>query len=131
MRNKEECPNYQCLKGKDTCIGIAYPGWTFLQEHESCINCIKDSERFRARNMKLVRIEWLDSVGAGPIWSTVEELDEKRHICISVGFIALQNDEITVIAPHINDVSKDDLMFCGEMSIPNKCIISTKELNYE
>lgn len=81
--------------------------------------------------MKLVLIEWVDSFGCSSDW---EELSYDRGesvpmVCRSVGWLFKDGPDCKVIVPHIADVPGDrPKQGCGDMTIPNACILKIHEL---
>lgn len=49
--------------------------------------------------MKLAKVTWIDAIGGGDDWVSLEDLrKEKPHIHHSVGFVALETDELLTIS---------------------------------
>jgi len=81
--------------------------------------------------MKLVRIKWLDSYGVGQNWSLVKDVVSSNLICVSVGYLAVDNDHVKVVVPHIaleNAAIDHEEQGCGGMSIPTQSILELVEL---
>jgi len=81
--------------------------------------------------MKLVKIEWADSYGVSSSWEEISDIKDIKHVCISVGYLALDGDNIKVIVPHISPSNEEIgscLQGCGNMSIPVQSIIKITEL---
>lgn len=81
--------------------------------------------------MRLVKIEWVDSFGVGTRWESLDNIIDENHICISVGYLALDGKNIKVIVPHIspaNDIIGAVETGCGDMSIPVCSIIKITDL---
>ena len=76
--------------------------------------------------MKLVKIEWVDSYGAGSAWQEIDNIQDIKHVCISVGYLAFDGKNIKIIVPHISPENKDidsTLHGCGDMAIPCRSIL--------
>lgn len=81
--------------------------------------------------MKIVKIEWIDSYGAGSSWQELDDIKDIQHTCISIGYLALDGDKVKVIVPHISPENKEidsALQGCGDMAIPVKSILKITEL---
>ena len=81
--------------------------------------------------MKLVKIEWMDSFGVGTSWESFDNIIDEGHICISVGYLAMDGKNIKVIIPHIsptNDIIGAAETGCGDMAIPVCSIIKITDL---
>ena len=68
--------------------------------------------------MKIVLIEWVDSVRAFD-WSLLEDVDEKSMDCISVGFLLKETDNYVTIAQNYGLKPEQ---VCNLITIP-KCSI--------
>ena len=82
-------------------------------------------------NMRLVIIEWIDSYGVGSEWESLDNIIDESHICISVGYLAMDGKNIKVVIPHIspaNDIIGAKEKGCGDMAIPACSIIKTTDL---
>jgi hypothetical protein len=76
--------------------------------------------------MKLVMVEWLDA-HSGRGWQTMEQLEFAAEplYCRSVGWLFSERKDCKVIVPHLSG-GKDDktaLTGCGDLTIPNRCIV--------
>ena len=81
--------------------------------------------------MRLVKVEWVDSYGVGSTWEAWHEVKDVAHTCISVGYLALDGENVKVIVPHVspeNDVIGAEQTGCGDMSIPCCSIVSMVDL---
>jgi hypothetical protein len=81
--------------------------------------------------MKLVKIEWVDSFGVSPDWRLIGEVKDKAHVCISVGYLAIDGANVKVIVPHLSPANKDigsESQGCGDMAIPVSSIVSMVDL---
>ena len=81
--------------------------------------------------MRLVKIEWVDSFGVGSGWESLNNIIDESHICISVGYLAMDGKNIKVIVPHIspaNDIIGAVETGCGDMAIPVSSIIKITDL---
>lgn len=84
-------------------------------------------------NMKLVLVEWVDSYGCSTNWRHLKEIDDKRLLCKTVGWILREDDDRLVIVPHITCGLKDeygmeDECGCGDMTIPKEAVKKVTEL---
>lgn len=83
--------------------------------------------------MKIVKVIWLDSCGAGSSWTSLEKIREQRlpATCISLGFLIYQDENIVIVGPHLCEENVDinvEAMVSGEMSIPRRSITSMEDL---
>ena len=80
--------------------------------------------------MKLVLIEWEDSLGCSTKWQTLELSGKpKPLICQSVGWLLYDGKDCKVVVPHITkDHASAARQGCGDMTIPTKCITKIKVL---
>lgn len=76
--------------------------------------------------MKLVLIEWLDA-HSGRGWQTIDQLELAAEplYCRSVGWLAHERSDCKVIVPHVSGEKNGTTMLsgCGDLTIPNKCIV--------
>lgn len=80
--------------------------------------------------MRLVLIEWLDSVGCSSEWRRLEVDHPQPLTCRSVGWLVHDGDECKVIVPHVTEATGEEVtrQGCGDMTIPTKAILSVTEL---
>ena len=81
--------------------------------------------------MELVRIEWVDSYGAGSAWEPTDNLVDEYHICVSVGYLALDGEKVKIIIPHLSPANEKigaEEQGCGDMAIPVVSIIKMTSL---
>jgi hypothetical protein len=78
---------------------------------------------------KLVLIEWMDSYTDNKSWHPLDDKIDKPAICISVGYLVSDKQEVKIIYPHIaledewtNEAGK------GSIVIPSISIVGIKEL---
>jgi hypothetical protein len=79
--------------------------------------------------MKIAKVEWLDSVGAGSSWTPLSVLREvpNNATCTSVGYILRYDEESITIIPHIYGSDEKlglEESGCGEMTIPSIAIVN-------
>ena len=80
--------------------------------------------------MRLVLVEWIDSLGCSQTWQEIKEIDPKLPICRSVGWLLHDSEECKVLIPHLIDSGYDDIppQACGDMAIPACSIRSIVDL---
>ena len=81
--------------------------------------------------MKIVKIEWIDSYGCGASWGEFDDMKDITHTCVSIGYLALDGENVKVIVPHHSPENKEidaREMGCGDMTIPTVSIIKITEL---
>lgn len=83
----------------------------------------------RDNKMKLVQIEWVDSIQPTSQWQYISEYEPAKPInCISVGFLVHSGKEIKAIAQNIGDITGENSQASGIIHIPVKSIIRMKEI---
>lgn len=79
--------------------------------------------------MKLVLIEWIDSSGCTTDWN---DLDSERELPLvsirSVGWLIKQDEDRTIITPHIADLVNEPKQGMGTTVISAKSIKAIHEL---
>ena len=80
--------------------------------------------------MRLVLVEWVDSIGCSSSWSKIEEIRPELPVCRSVGWLLHDSEECKVLIPHLIDSSHDNFpaQACGDMTIPTCSIRSMVDL---
>lgn len=82
--------------------------------------------------MRLVRIDWVDSIGAGASWGEMDNIVEPEEFIISsVGWLAIDGERYKVIVPHQHPKSESldvEAHGCGDMSIPTCCVKKITDL---
>jgi len=79
--------------------------------------------------MRLVLIEWQDSLGCSSAWQEMVSVKPKPLLCQSVGWLAYDGKDCKVVVPHISeDHASAPRQGCGDMTIPTKAIIRMKTL---
>ena len=80
--------------------------------------------------MKLVLIEWQDSLGCSANWQKLDGVEPpKPLLCQSVGWLLYDGDDCKVVVPHVTrDHASAPRQGCGDMTIPTKCITKLKTL---
>lgn len=80
--------------------------------------------------MRLVLIEWQDSLGCSTDWQPLAHCDPEPLICRSVGWLLHNGKDCKVVVPHIstNENPNIEKQGCGDMSIPAKSVLSIIDL---
>lgn len=80
--------------------------------------------------MKLVLIEWQDSLGCSANWQKLDGIEPpKPLLCQSVGWLMYDGADCKVVVPHLTkDHANAPRQGCGDMTIPTKCITKLKTL---
>lgn len=71
--------------------------------------------------MRLVLVEWVDSYGCSPSWTSLDQPMPPPRVmtCKSVGWLAHDGPDCKVLVPHLAKVGPDDPdQGCGDMTIP-------------
>lgn len=80
--------------------------------------------------MRLVLIEWADSLGCSSSWTPLAGVDPKPLICQSVGWLLHDDAEVKVVVPHVSKASPHaDQQGCGDMLIPARSVIRMVDLS--
>ena len=82
--------------------------------------------------MRLVLVEWVDSLGCSSAWQRIREIEPKLPVCQSVGWLLHDSDECKVLIPHLIDSADDNQVVsqaCGDMAIPTCSIRSIVDLS--
>ena len=80
--------------------------------------------------MRLVLIEWLDSFGCSPSWTSLEDSRAAPLVCRSVGWLLKDTDTCKVLIPHITNPSDPGItpQGCGDMTIPTCAVTRMVDL---
>ena len=80
--------------------------------------------------MRLVLIEWVDSMGCSSEWRTLEADHPHPLTCRSVGWLIHDGDDCKVIVPHVTEApdTTSPRQGCGDMTIPARAILSITDL---
>ncbi len=80
--------------------------------------------------MRLVFIEWLDSIGCASNWSSLDGSRADPLICRSVGWLLHDTDACKVVVPHITNIADDGVtpQGCGDMTIPTCAVTRMVDL---
>jgi hypothetical protein len=78
--------------------------------------------------LKLVLIEWEDSVLGYQGWKFIDDNINQTTIFLSVGFIAFEDEKKVVLYPHIKNKKRKGLSGSGDITIPVSAIIKRKYL---
>lgn len=81
------------------------------------------------KKLKLVLIEWEDSVLGFQGWKIIGNQDMKATRFYSVGFVVKRNKKCTVLYPHIEKTKDKDRSGAGDIIIPNSAIIKETKIN--
>lgn len=78
--------------------------------------------------MRLVKIEWVDSVRPDPEWRYMGDLPEPSIVkCCSVGWL-VSDGEVKMLAPNIGDQESESAQVCGVIQIPAASITRMVDL---
>lgn len=80
--------------------------------------------------MRLVLIEWLDSLGCSPDWANLEVNRAGPLVCRSVGWLLHDTDACKVVVPHITNADDPTVtpQGCGDMTIPTCAVTRIVDL---
>lgn len=80
--------------------------------------------------MKLVLVEWEDSLGCSSQWQALDGVQApKPLLCQSVGWLLHDGKDCKVVVPHVTrDHANASRQGCGDMTIPTKAITKIKTL---
>jgi hypothetical protein len=80
--------------------------------------------------VKLVLIEWIDSLGCGSSWEKLEHAQPRIAHCRSVGWLLHDGDDCKTVVPHVApDQGTVKAQGVGDMTIPAVAIIRIIELD--
>ena len=87
-------------------------------------------KRARKNKIKLVKIEWVDSVQPTAEWQYLSEYKPSKPIgCVSVGFLIHSDKETKAIAQNMGSIEKEKHeQASGIIHIPTKSVIRIKEI---
>ncbi|WP_019558524.1 hypothetical protein [Thioalkalivibrio sp. ALE12] len=85
------------------------------------------SKPFPTRTIEIVT--WLDSYGAGPGWTDINDLEATPTRVTSVGVVVAERNGVLVIAPHVTEGPDGAKHICGEMHIPRNAVVSRVVVN--
>jgi hypothetical protein len=73
--------------------------------------------------MRLVWVEWVDSLGCSPSWEPLDSSEPKVLVCQSVGWLIHDGPESKTIVPHLA-VNQPGVrnQGCGDMTIPASAV---------
>lgn len=71
-------------------------------------------------NLKLVKVEWEDSVRPDPAWRYLSDLEQPKIVrCVSVGYLVHDGVDIKSVAPNIgNAYDEETAQASGIIHIP-------------
>ena len=79
--------------------------------------------------VKLVMVEWLDSMRPIAEWQYLSDYKREKPIsCISVGFLIHNSDGVTAIAPNMGNISDKNIQMSGVIHIPTCSILKITDL---
>jgi hypothetical protein len=80
--------------------------------------------------MKLVKIDWVDSIQPNGEWQYLSEFKVLQPInCVSVGYLICNKKEVKALAQNIGDMdNKNNIQASGIIHIPTKSIKKIKEI---
>lgn len=83
--------------------------------------------------MRLVLVEWLDSMGVGGDWQCLDCVkDPEPVVCVSVGWIIRDTEEYILIASHRHDggvIDDAEAQVCGTMAITKGTVVKIADLS--
>jgi len=80
--------------------------------------------------VRLVLVEWEDSLGCSSSWAPLEDSDPKVLLCRSVGWLLHDGDQCKTIVPHVTEqMTGIDRQGCGDMTIPTAAIRQIVDLS--
>lgn len=81
--------------------------------------------------MDISVVEWLDSYGALSGWRSIEDYKPEKLICVSIGLIVYEDDDIIALAPnYAKDTEFTPLQANGLMVIPKVSITKSTTFSY-
>lgn len=80
--------------------------------------------------MKLILIEWVDSHGCTPSWTSLENYRAVLPIMKSVGWLVFEDENLYSVCGNISEET-ESTVFQGNgiMTIPKKAVLSLIELS--
>lgn len=73
--------------------------------------------------MRLVLVEWEDSLGCSPSWAPLDSCSPSILVCRSVGWLAYDGDDCKTVIPHLTgQLDGVDPQGCGDMTIPARAV---------
>ena len=80
--------------------------------------------------MRLVLIEWVDSLGCSSSWTTLDARRAAPLTCRSVGWLLQDTEWCKVLVPHITNPSDPSVtpQGCGDMTIPTCAVTRMVDL---
>ena len=79
--------------------------------------------------MRLVLIDWVDSLGCGSGWQPLEHCHPKPLRCRSVGWLIHDGEDCKVVVPHVTEDHENAAsQGCGDMTIPVMSILHIVDL---
>lgn len=92
----------------------------------------KAQARPKAKGMRLVEVEWLDSYGGTTGWKSLDDCTPDVLTVRSVGWVVHNDRRVMVIVPHLVQPDPETRIAAqgrGDMCIPRKAIVSLRELS--
>lgn len=79
--------------------------------------------------MRLVLIEWEDSLGCSTSWEKTADCRPQVLICRSVGWLLHDGEDCKTVVPHLSKAQESvPQQGCGDMTIPTRAIIRMADL---
>ena len=80
--------------------------------------------------MRLVLIEWLDSIRCSSDWQNLEDSRAAALVCRSVGWLLHDTEACKVVVPHITNTTDAGVtpQGCGDMTIPTCAVLRITDL---
>lgn len=95
-----------------------------IDDHEQGTEFVHNEHRANIP-YPIVRIVWRDSYGCAPDWSPLSNAQEQIHLCVSIGFLVLDGQDVKVVVPHMSPANESigaEEQGCGDMAIPTASI---------
>lgn len=79
---------------------------------------------------RLVQIKWVDSNHTNGAWKWLSQFEKRNPIlCVSVGWLIQDDDDVKVIVQTFGDVDEaDDMQYAGDKIIPTSAVRSIETL---
>ena len=92
---------------------------------------MKDKEKYKLIDLKMVRVDWLDAMSDDNTWQELDDLSKQTLKPVTcVGWILAENEDNIIL---ISSFDEDAQMGGGGCTIPKTCvkrIVHLREMNY-